>query len=131
MVSAISISAALLGTSTAFAVANGIFGARAADHVGSFQPITERLTPATRPKTAPATSAGRPPAVAEPEPGESHAAPSRSTTAAVSAPDMSVPVVTPAPSAPPVAHSTASPASTPTEKELDDSAVANAAERDD
>jgi len=128
MVSAISISAALLGTSTAFAVANGIFGARAADHVGSFQPITERLTPATRPKPASPTSAGRPPAVAEPEPGESHGAPSRSSTGA---PIMSVPVVTPAPSTPPVAHSTASPAGTPKEKEVDDGAATKVAERDD
>ena len=43
------VSAALLASSTAFAVANGILGARPSDRVGTFGMIEQRLVPAEAP----------------------------------------------------------------------------------
>ena len=40
------VSAAFLASSTAFAVANGVFGGSRAEHVGTFRPIEARLAPA-------------------------------------------------------------------------------------
>ena len=60
VVVAAGVSAALLGTSGAFAVANGIFGPRRADGIGTFRPIEQRLVPATTPVVVPATN-GAPP----------------------------------------------------------------------
>jgi len=40
------ISAAFLASGTALAVANGVFGASRAEHVGTFRPIEARLAPA-------------------------------------------------------------------------------------
>ena len=40
------ISAAFLASSTGLAVANGVFGASRAEHVGTFRPIEARLVPA-------------------------------------------------------------------------------------
>jgi hypothetical protein len=40
------ISAAFLASSTSLAVANGVFGASRAEHVGTFRPIEARLVPA-------------------------------------------------------------------------------------
>jgi hypothetical protein len=40
------VSAAFLASSTAFAISNGVFGARRAERVGTFRPIEARLAPA-------------------------------------------------------------------------------------
>ena len=60
------VSVALLASSTAFAMANGIFGKRGADNVGTFQPIEQRLIPVESPST---TAAPPPGATLPPETG--------------------------------------------------------------